>query len=259
MWLVSSATALTSSLLARRRCGRLGRLSLDVAKDAADVILLEHDLKVLHDGVREGRESFGNVMKYILMGISSNFGNMLSMAVATVALPFLPMLPLQILLNNLLYDASQVALPLDQVDPAFSRKPRQWDVRFVRRFMFVFGPVSSLFDLLTFVVLLHVFNASETRFHTGWFIESLATQTLVIYIIRTSGNPLRSRPSRALIAATILCLGAGIALPFSPFAHALGFAHPPLTFFGFLALLTAAYLALAQIVKQRFYQRFGFV
>lgn len=230
----------------------------DVAKDAAEIILMERELSVLHDGVREGRESFGNVMKYVLMGISSNFGNMLSMAVATVMLPFLPMLPIQVLLNNLLYDASQTALPLDRVDAAFVRKPRHWDVHLIQRFMFAFGPVSSMFDLATFLVLRRYFDASETLFHTGWFIESLATQTLVIYVIRSSGSLLQSKPSRALVAGTAVCLGLGLLLPFSPLAHTLGFVHLPGDVLAFIALITVVYLGVAQLVKQRFYERFGF-
>ena len=169
--------------------------AVDVAKDAADIILLERDLSVLERGVREGRRTFGNVMKYVMMGTSSNFGNMFSMAGASLVLPFLPMLPVQILLNNLLYDLSETPIPMDEVDPEAMALPPHWDIRFIRNFMLVLGPVSSLFDFLTFGLLLLVFGAGQALFQTGWFIESLATQVLVIFVIRTRRNPLRSRPS----------------------------------------------------------------
>ena len=168
---------------------------VDVAKDAADIILLEQSLQVLHNGILEGRKAFGNVIKYLLMGTSSNFGNMFSMAGAYIFLPFLPMLPSQILLNTFLYDLSQVTIPTDNVDASYIRKPQHWDIKLIRNFMLFIGPVSSIFDFLTFFIMLRVFNASAVLFHTGWFVESLATQTLVLFIIRTAGNPLRSRPS----------------------------------------------------------------
>src|SRR5262249_18371644 len=159
---------------------------------------------VLHSGILEGRKAFGNVMKYLLMGTSSNFGNMFSMAAASLFLPFLPMLPTQILLNNLLYDLAQVTIPTDNVDPSFIHKPRRWDISLLRNFMLGIGPVSSLYDFLTFFVLLVFFRASEELFHTGWFVESLATQTLVLLVIRTAGNPLQSRPSLPLLASVLV-------------------------------------------------------
>ncbi|HKF63354.1 MAG TPA: magnesium-translocating P-type ATPase, partial [Dongiaceae bacterium] len=177
--------------------------AVDVAKDAAAIILLERDLSVLGHGVREGRRTFGNVMKYVMMGTSSNFGNMFSMAGASLILPFLPMLPVQILLNNLLYDLSEMPIPMDEVDPEAMEAPPHWDVGFIRNFMLVLGPVSSLFDFLTFGLLLLVFGAGPALFQTGWFIESLATQVLVIFVIRTRRNPLQSRPSPYLAAAAI--------------------------------------------------------
>jgi len=161
----------------------------DVAKDAADIILLERDLGVLHAGILEGRRAFGNVMKYLLMGTSSNFGNMFSMAGSFLFLPFLPMLPTQILLNNFLYDLAQVTIPTDNVDDAFIRTPQRWNIGIIRRFMLMIGPISSIYDFLTFGALLWVFHASEALFQTGWFVESLATQTLVLFVIRTAGNP----------------------------------------------------------------------
>jgi Mg2+-importing ATPase len=230
----------------------------DVAREAADLILLERDLRVLHDGVVEGRQSFGNIMKYLLMGLSSDFGNVLGMAGATLLLPFLPMLPFQVLLNDLLYSASQVTLPIDRVDLDYARKPKHWDLRFIQHFMLVFGPLSSAFDFLTFFVMLRLFLASETLFHTGWFVESLATQTLVVFVIRTTGNPLRSRPSRALVASTLACVGIGVLLPFTPLASILGFVRPPADFFGFLTLVLVVYLVLAQAAKRWFYRRYAF-
>src|ERR1051326_4791743 len=157
--------------------------AVDVAKDAADIVLLEKDLHVLADGVVEGRRIFANTIKYVLMGTSSNFGNMFSAAAASAFLPFLPMLPSQILLNNLLYDGGQMAIPSDRVDEEQLARPSHWDVGFIRRFMVFFGPVSSLFDFLTFAVMLHLFDAGPNLFRAGWFVESLATQCLVIFVI----------------------------------------------------------------------------
>ena len=226
----------------------------DVAKDAADIVLLDKDLGVLADGVMEGRRIFANTLKYVLMATSSNFGNMFSAAGASLFLSFLPMLPSQILLNNLLYDVGQLAIPTDRVDEEVLRRPAGWDIAFVRRFMAVFGPVSSLFDFMTFWVLLVVLDAGHREFRTGWFVESLATQTLVVFIIRTRRVPfLRSRPSRAMIALPIACAAVGAILPFTPIAHALGFASLPLEFFLMLVALTAAYLILVEAVKARFY------
>jgi P-type Mg2+ transporter len=224
--------------------------AVDVAKEAADVILLERSLQVLHQGILEGRKAFGNVMKYLLMGTSSNFGNVFSMAGASVVLPFLPMLPTQVLLNNLLYDFAQITIPTDNVDARFVQKPRKWDIGMIRDFMLVLGPISSLYDFLTFYVLLNIFHASEKLFHTGWFVESLATQTLVIFIIRTAGNPLVSRPSPALVATTLLVVLVGIMLPFSRLAGPLGFTPLPVGFVGFLAVVTLTYLLLVQEVKK---------
>jgi Mg2+-importing ATPase len=228
----------------------------EAAKDAADVILLERSLSVLHDGIMEGRRAFGNVLKYLLMGTSSNFGNMLSMAAASIVLPFLPMLPGQILLNNFLYDLAQITIPSDNVDPSFVRKPRRWDVNLVRNFMVGIGPVSSLFDFLTFAALLFWFRTSEPQFHTGWFIESLATQTLVLFIIRTAGNPLRSRPSTPLVVTVLAIVGIGLLLPVSPLATMLGFARLSPAFYAFLTAVTAVYLLSVEIAKRFLLRRF---
>jgi len=224
--------------------------AVDVARESADVILVEPGLRVLHDGIIEGRKAFGNVMKYLLMGTSSNFGNVLSMAAASVFLPFLPMLPTQILLNNLLYDVGQLTIPTDNVDETFLDKPQRWDISLIRDFMVFIGPISSIFDFLTFYVLLHFFHANEAQFHTGWFVESLATQTLVLFVIRTSKNPLRSRPSDPLVATCLAVVAIGIYLPFSPLARVLGFTRLPGSYFVFLAVATGAYLLLVEAAKR---------
>ena len=231
--------------------------AVDVAREAADLVLLEHDLDVLHDGILEGRRTFGNVMKYIMMATSSNFGNMFSMAAATLFLPFLPMLPMQILLNNLLYDVSEIPLPLDNVDAEDLARPRQWDMRFIRNFMVSIGPISSLFDFLTFYLLIAVFDANAVLFRSGWFVESIATQVLVIFVIRTRRNPLRSRPHPWLAITSLAVVALAIALPFSPLAPALGFTPLPGGFFAVLGALIGAYLLLVEIAKRRFYRHVG--
>jgi Mg2+-importing ATPase len=212
---------------------------------------MEPGLDVLHEGILEGRRAFGNVMKYLFMGTSSNFGNMLSMAAAVAFLPFLPMLPVQILLNSLLYDAAQLAIPTDRVEPAYLQKPRRWDVGLIRRFMLRIGPLSSLFDFLTFAALLHLFRAGEAEFHTGWFLESLATQSLVLFVIRTGGNPFRSRPSTALTLSVLAVVAAGVLLPYTALAGPLGFVPLPASYLLFVAAATAAYLALVEFAKRR--------
>jgi len=209
---------------------------------------------VLTSGILEGRKAFGNVMKYLLMGTSSNFGNMFSMAGASTFLPFLPMLPTQILLNNFLYDLSQITIPTDNVDEDFVRKPRQWDIGLIRRFMLYVGPISSLFDFLTFYVLLQFFHANQAFFQSGWFLESLVTQTLVIYVVRSVGNPFQSRPSRPLLITTLLVVAVGALLPVSRLAGALGFV--PLTgmFYLFVAVATLLYLLSVQLAKGRLWR-----
>jgi P-type Mg2+ transporter len=224
---------------------------VDVAKAAADVILLEKSLAAIYRGVVEGRRSFGNITKYVLMGTSSNFGNMLSMAVAAAVLPFLPLLPAQILLNNFLYDLSQLSIPTDNVDPSWVAQPRKWDTGMIQRFMFGLGPVSSLFDFITFGVMLWIFNAGSELFRAGWFFESLATQTLVIFVIRTAGNPFRSRPSRALVLTVIGGVTAGLVVVVSPVGSVLGFATLPPLFFGVLVVMTVTYLCVVQVLKRR--------
>ena len=231
--------------------------AVEVAKDAANIILLEKDLRVLHDGVAEGRRSFANILKYIIMGTSSNFGNMFSMAAASLFLPFLPMLPTQILLNNLLYDTSQLSIPTDNVDPELLRHPRRWRVDFIRQFMLVMGPISSIYDFLTFGVLLWGFHAGEQLFHTGWFVESLATQTLVVFVIRTAGNPFRSRPSRTMLMGVTAIVLVGVTWPYTPLGPWLGFSPLPAPLLAALIGLTVTYLLLVQWVKSWFYRRHG--
>jgi P-type Mg2+ transporter len=226
----------------------------DVAKDAADVVLLEKDLGVLADGVSEGRRIFANTIKYVLMGTSSNFGNMFSAAAASAVLPFLPMLPGQILLNNLLYDAGQLTIPTDRVDEEQLRAPSHWDIGFIRRFMVFFGPISSVFDFLTFALMLGLFHAGPDLFRAGWFAESLATQTLVIFAIRTRRSPFtRSRPSTPLLVAVLVTVAVGVALPMSPLSSLLGFAPLPLGFFLALVGMVIAYLVLIELSKRIFF------
>ena len=227
----------------------------DVAKEAADLVLLERDLGVVHDGVIEGRRTVENVTKYILMGSSSNFGNMFSMAGAALFLPFLPMLPPQVLLNNLLYDVSEVGVPFDNVDENPLKRPVRWDIKFIERFMLVLGPVSSLFDFLTFFALLSFFGAGQAMFQTGWFIESLATQCLVIFIIRTRGVPWLSRPHPLLTGLTLGAVAVGLLIPLTPLGRLLGFVAPPPGFYLFLVCAVAAYLLLVEIVKRQLYRQ----
>jgi Mg2+-importing ATPase len=230
----------------------------DVAKDAADVLLLEKDLDVLADGVMGGRRIFANTMKYVLMGTSSNFGNMFSAAGASIFLAFLPMLPSQILLNNLLYDSSQLAIPTDEVDPEQVAQPTRWDVSFIRRFMLFFGPISSAFDFVTFGVMLWVFHAGPALFRSGWFVESLATQTLVIFAIRTRRIPFfRSRPSLPLTLAALAVVTIGAVLPYTGhLARILGFRPLPGPFFLFLIAAIVSYLALIEVGKYWFYRSY---
>ncbi|MDW7556770.1 magnesium-translocating P-type ATPase (plasmid) [Azospirillum brasilense] len=229
----------------------------DVAKDAASLILLEHDLSVIHGGVLEGRRTVENVTKYILMGSSSNFGNMLSMAGAALVLPFLPMLPIQVLLNNLLYDASEIGIPFDRVDPETIVRPVRWNMDLIRRFMLILGPVSSLFDFLTFYALLTIFGAGEALFQTGWFVESLATQALIIFVIRTRRSPLVSRPHPLLAALSVGMVLLAALIPLSPLGPLFGFVSLPLGYFIFLAGTVAAYLILAESIKRLFYRWYG--
>ncbi|MDE3212171.1 MAG: HAD-IC family P-type ATPase, partial [Bacteroidota bacterium] len=227
----------------------------DVAKESASIILTEKDLLVLKEGILEGRKTFANTMKYVLMGLSSNFGNMFSVAVATLFLPFLPMLPAQILLNNFLYDTSQVAIPSDNVDSTYLKTPQRWNVKMIYRYMFLFGITSSIFDFITFWMLYKYFGVNESMFRTGWFMESLATQILVVFIIRTRQSPFfLSRPSGRLVMSVILCLGIGWVLPYLPFSSRVGFQALPLPIVLLIILLTLVYLLCAEMVKKYIYR-----
>jgi len=231
----------------------------DVAKDAADVVLLDKDLGIIADGVVEGRRIFANTIKYVLMGTSSNFGNMFSAAGASLFLSYLPMLPTQILLNNLLYDVSEMTIPTDNVDEELLARPSQWDIGLIRRFMAFFGPISSTYDFLTFAVMLRVFHAGSVLFRSGWFVESLVTQTLVIFVIRTRRVPfLKSRPSRPLLVATLGCAALGVAIPYiGPIARLMGFRTLPISFLAVLAGMIVTYLALAQAGVAFFFREPG--
>ena len=228
----------------------------DVAKAAADVVLLEKDLDVLATGVLEGRRTFANTVKYVLMATSSNFGNMFSAAGASLFISFLPMLPTQILLNSFLYDVSELTLPTDFVDEELTRRPAHWDLRTIGRFMVVFGPASSIYDFLTFALMLGVFNAGESRFQSGWFVESLCTQTLVIFVLRTRRVPFwRSRPSRPLLVTTLACVALAVLIPYTPVAASLGFTSLPAAFLLALAAMVVTYLILVESAKRLFYRR----
>ena len=228
----------------------------DVAKDAADIVLLDKDLGVLADGVAEGRRIFANTMKYVLMATSSNFGNMFSAAGASAFLSFLPMLPFQVLLNNLLYDTGQLAIPTDRVDPEGLDRPAAWDMRFITRFMLFFGPVSSIFDFATFLVMLGLLHAGHVEFRSGWFVESIATQTLVIYVIRTRRIPfVRSRPSLPMLVVPTGAALCGAVLPYTGAAHWLGFSPLPWDFFLIIGGMVVVYLWLVELGKGLFFHR----
>jgi Mg2+-importing ATPase len=234
--------------------------AVDIAKESADIILLEKSLMVLSEGVLEGRKIFGNIVKYIKMGASSNFGNMLSVLGASIFLPFLPMAPIQVLTNNLLYDFSQTTIPTDNVDIEYIAAPRRWDIGNITKFMLFLGPISSIFDYVTYGTLLFVFAAWDNPplFQTGWFVESLLTQTLVIHIIRTAKIPFfQSRASNSLIITTILVAGAGALLPYSPLGSTLGFVPLPGLYWLAVFAIILGYCVLANLVKTWFVRRWG--
>ncbi len=233
--------------------------AVDIARESADIILLEKSLAVLADGVIEGRKVFANILKYIRMGASSNFGNMFSVLGASVFLPFLPMTPIQILTNNLLYDLSQTAIPTDNVDEEFLASPRKWDIEGIAKFMLYVGPVSSIFDYATFILMVVAFDAwnKPSLFQTGWFVESLFTQTLIIHIIRTRNIPfVQSRASGALLLMTIIVCLIGGALPYSPLAPVFGFTPLPLSYWPAIGCFLIGYAILAHIAKTAFFERF---
>jgi Mg2+-importing ATPase len=231
----------------------------DIAKESADIILLQKSLMVLREGILEGRKTFGNILKYIKMVSSSNFGNMFSMTGASILLPFLPMLPMQILLNNFLYDFSQIAIPSDDVDEDYLVAPKAWNINYIRNFMIIFGCISSVFDFITFGILFYIFKASESLFQTAWFLESLCTQTLVIHIIRTWKIPfLESMPSQLLMFASVYIVTIGLLLPFTPIGLHLGFVDVPSTFFAALSIIVAMYLYSVNLAKGWFIRKFGY-
>jgi Mg2+-importing ATPase len=234
--------------------------AVDVAKESADIIILENNLKILADGVIEGRKIFGNILKYLRMGASSNFGNMFSVLGASIFLPFLPMKPIQILTNNLLYDISQLTIPFDNVDKDYIQKPRQWQIDDIKRFIIYIGPISSIFDYATYFVMLFIFNSfsNPSLFQTGWFVESLLTQTLIIHVIRSKGLPfIQSRAHPLLILTTILISLIGIFLVSSPFAPLFGFTTLPLLYWPILVGILISYILLTQLVKIYYIKKFG--
>jgi Mg2+-importing ATPase len=228
---------------------------VDVAKEAADIVLLEHDLGVLSQGVREGRITFANTLKYVFMATSANFGNMFSMAGASLFLPFLPLLPKQILLTNLLTDFPETTIATDSVDAELVEKPRRWDINFIRNFMVVFGLVSSIFDYITFGTLLWLLHATQDEFRTGWFVESVISATLIVLVIRTRRPFFQSRPGTHLLVATLLVVAVTLLLPWTPLAGWLGFTLPPISFLAVLVVILALYVAAAEIAKRMFYSR----
>lgn len=235
---------------------------VDIAKEAADLILLEKSLMVLEEGVVEGRKTFVNMLKYIKMAASSNFGNVFSVLIASAFLPFLPMLPLQLLVQNLLYDTSQVAIPFDNVDPELLQKPQRWNPGELGRFMLFFGPLSSLFDIATFALMWFVFAANaperQTLFQTGWFVEGLLTQTLIVHTIRTQKIPfVQSRAAPALLAMTAAIMAAGVFIAMGPVSSYFKMQPLPLSYFAFLAVILLGYMALTQTMKGFYARRYG--
>jgi Mg2+-importing ATPase len=229
--------------------------AVDVARDAADFVLLERGLDVIRRGIEEGRRTFANTLKYVLITTSDNLGNMISMAAASVFLPFLPLLPGQILLNNFLSDIPAVGLGNDRVDAELVDRPRRWDIRLIGRFMLVFGLVSSVFDLVTFAVLRRGFNAAPDLFRTAWFVESLLTELLVALVVRTRRPFFRSRPGPILLWTTMLLVVAATAIPFLPYASRIGFVPISGPLLTSLAVITLGYVAATELVKRLFYRQ----
>ena len=236
--------------------------AVDIAKESADIILLEKDLMVLEDGVLEGRKTFGNINKYIKMTASSNFGNMFSVMFASAFLPFLPMMPIHLLIQNLLYDISQTTIPFDRMDPEFLRKPRRWDASDLKRFMIYIGPISSIFDIVTYLVMWHVFGCNspehQSLFQSGWFIEGLLSQTLIVHMIRTRKIPfIQSRATWPVIGMTTLVMVIGIVIPFTSFGASIGLQALPLSYFPWLMGILLSYCVLTQLVKNWYIRKFS--
>lgn len=235
--------------------------AVDIAKESADIILLEKDLMVLEDGVLEGRKTFGNINKYIKMTASSNFGNMFSVMFASAFLPFLPMMPIHLLIQNLLYDISQTTIPFDRMDPEFLKKPRKWDASDLSRFMIYVGPISSIFDIITYLVMWYVFSCNspehQTLFQTGWFVEGLLSQTLIVHMIRTRKIPfIQSRATWPVMGLTFLIMAIGILIPFTAFGRSIGLTALPLSYFPWLIGILLSYCILTQIVKNWYIRKF---
>jgi Mg2+-importing ATPase len=229
--------------------------AVDVAKEAADIVLLEKDLSVLAQGIVEGRKTFSNTMKYVFMATSANFGNMFSMALLSLFLPFLPLLPTQVLLTNLLTDLPEMTISGDSVDPELVESPRRWSIDFIRKFMLVFGLLSSLFDYLTFGALLFFLHASVDQFRTGWFVESVVSASLVVLVIRTKRPFFRSAPSKYLLAVTLLVAFAAFLIPYTPLSELFGFTPLPSRYILMVMAIVSAYVLLAEVVKKSFYRR----
>jgi len=232
--------------------------AVDVAKEAADIVLLEKDLDVLVKGVQEGRKTFANTIKYVFMATSANFGNMFSMAGASLFLPFLPLLPKQILLTNLVTDFPEMAIATDSVDSQLIEQPRQWNIKFIRRFMMTFGILSSLFDYLTFGVLLLVLHASTDLFRTGWFVESVISASMIVLVIRSRKPFFKSMPGMYLLLATLAIVGVTLIFPFTPLAGLFGFQPLPVLFLSVLGGIVVIYILAAEVVKKTFYERVRF-
>ena len=235
--------------------------AVDIAKESADIILLEKDLMVLEDGVIEGRKTFGNITKYIKMTASSNFGNMFSVMAASAFLPFLPMLPIHLLIQNLLYDISQTTIPFDSMDADFLRKPRKWDASDLSRFMIFIGPISSIFDIITYLVMWYVFSCNsidqQALFQSGWFIEGLLSQTLIVHMIRTRKIPfIQSCASWPVTGLTFLIMAIGIIIPFTSFGNSIGLTQLPISYFPWLIGILLSYCILTQIIKNWYIKRF---
>jgi Mg2+-importing ATPase len=230
-----------------------------VAKEAADIVLLEKDLTVLVQGVREGRTTFANTLKYVFMATSANFGNMFSMAGASLFLPFLPLLPKQILLTNLMTDFPEMTIATDNVDKEMIDYPRRWDIKAIRKFMITFGMVSSVFDYLTFGVLLFILHASPEEFRTGWFVESVISASLIVLVVRTRGSCIKSMPGKYLLAATLVIVTITLILPFTAMGGRLfGFIPLPISFLAMMGVIVALYIVSAEVAKKIFYRKVTF-
>jgi Mg2+-importing ATPase len=232
--------------------------AVDVAKEAADIVLLEKDLGVLVQGVREGRRTFANTLKYVFMAASANFGNMFSMAGASLFLPFLPLLPKQILLTNLLTDFPEMTIATDSVDRELVERPRRWNIQFIRNFMLTFGILSSVFDYLTFGVLLLILHATTDQFRTGWFLESVISASVTVLVIRTRKSFFRSRPGKYLLISTLLIVVVTVLFPFTPLAGLLGFRPLPMMILLIIGIIVVLYIIAAEMTKRSFYKRVNF-